>query len=251
MNNEIKQAAEAILKSKHAIAFTGAGISADSGIPTFRGSADSVWQRYDPSLLELDTYLSRPEKAWPCVREVFYKYMSDKSIVPNKAHRVLADLEQKGILKAIVTQNVDDLHQQAGSRRVLPFHGSVATFSCTKCHKVIDMHTVDLQQNPPRCSCGGLLKPDFVFFGEGIPSDIYSQSMNEARETDLVIVVGTTGEVMPACMIPQIAHQHGATIIEVNPQPSAFTRSITDIYIPLKAGAAFDQIEECLSQNQA
>ncbi len=242
----LQRAADAILGSHHAIAFTGAGISADSGIPTFRGSADSIWQRYDPSLLELDTFLAHPQKAWPCVREVFYKYMSDSSIVPNKAHRVLADLEKRGILKCIVTQNVDDLHQQAGSRRVLPFHGSVETFTCQRCHKTVDMHSVDLNQNPPLCSCGGLLKPDFVFFGEGIPQQIYSDSFDAAKQADVVIVVGTTGEVMPACMVPQIAHQHGATIIEVNPQASAFTRSITDIYIQAKAGEAFAELEKLL-----
>lgn len=233
MNEEkIRAAAQLIRNAKTAIAFTGAGISVESGIPAFRGSEDSVWQRYNPDLLQLQTYLQRPAEAWPCIKEVFYNYTADGNIRPNTAHRVLAHLEEVGLLKCVVTQNVDDLHQQAGSKTVYPFHGSVDTFECLDCKAIEHYSTVDLEQCPPRCKkCNGVLKPRFVFFGEGIPQDTYFASMDAAYAADLVIVVGTTGEVMPACMVPRNAHQSGAKVIEVNTQPSAFTSTITDIFL--------------------
>ncbi len=244
---KIEQAVRAIEGSKYLIAFTGAGISVESGIPSFRGSADSVWNNYDPSLLQIDVFLSRPKEAWPCVREVFYKYVSDSKVQPNKAHEVLAKLEAKGLLKCVVTQNVDDLHQRAGTKKIFPFHGSVDTFECISCHHVENLSDMTLDNNPPMCPrCGKLMKPGFVFFGEGIPRDAYNGSFAAAEKADVCLVVGTTGEVMPACMVPSVAKQHGATVIEINPNKSALTDRVTDVFIPMKAGEAFAEIEKLL-----
>ncbi len=241
--SKIDAAARAIESAKYAIAFTGAGISAESGIPTFRGSEGSVWQQYDPALLEYEVYRRRPKQSWPCVRDVFYKYVSDPAVKPNAAHLYLAELERRGMLQCVVTQNVDDLHQRAGSKNVFAFHGSVDTFECLDCGRTRPMHEVDLTSNPPTCpTCNGLLKPGFVFFGEGIPEKAYSGSFDAARRADVVIVVGTTGEVMPACMVPIEAKRNGAIIIEINPKHSALTARYTDIYIEAGAVEAFTAI---------
>lgn len=242
MNEQIKRAAEAIRNSEYTIAFTGAGISVESGVPPFRGSENSVWSKYDPECLQIDYFYSRPKESWGAIKEIFYNFMFKTEIHPNAAHKVLARMEEKGWLKSIVTQNIDFLHQEAGSRKVYEFHGTAGRVICTKsgCGYEVKPEDVDLEQMPPRCpKCGSLLKPDFVFFGEGIPSEALEGSFADARKAKVVIVVGTTGEVMPAGMIPIEAKRNGATIIEVNPTKSAFTERYTDIYIPMKAGEAF------------
>ena len=237
---QITKAAEAIRAAKYAIAFTGAGISVESGVPPFRGAENAVWQKYDPSCLELDYFYAHPDKVWPAINEIFYNFMFKTEIKPNMAHHVLAKMEANGMLKCIVTQNIDFLHQEAGSKTVYEFHGTAGRVVCTKCDYTTRPQDMDLNVMPPKCpKCGALLKPDFVFFGEGIPSETYQNSFDASQKADVVIVVGTTGEVMPAGMIPINAKRHGATIIEVNPSHSAFTDRYTDIYIPMKAGEAF------------
>ena len=243
MQNEesIKKACDAIRHAKYAIAFTGAGISLESGVPTFRGGADSIWSKYDAADLEIGNFMSNPKHCWETIRACFYDFMRDKNVQPNFAHKALADMEKRGIIKAVITQNIDGLHQRAGSSNVLEFHGSTETVSCVKCgHRVLGGQ-VDMSVLPPHCpQCGGLMKPDFVFFGEGIPSEAYSLSMEAARAADLCIVVGTTAEVMPAGMIPVEVHRHGGTVIEINPSKSAITDMYADVHIGLGAVEAFN-----------
>lgn len=231
--------AELICKAKHPIAFTGAGISVESGIPPFRGQG-GLWNKYDPGFLTLSTFHRQPEKSWAIIKEIFYDHWGEAS--PNPAHHALAQLEQMGLLKGIVTMNIDNLHQKAGSAKVIEYHGTIDRMICEKCGKTYPAQKTLTQQIPPKCTCGAILKPDFIFFEEGIPSQAYSESITLARKTDLVLVIGTTGEVMPACYIPIIAKQGGATIIEINPSASTYTHSTTDIYIPQKAGVALEEI---------
>ncbi|MCR5455552.1 MAG: NAD-dependent deacylase [Bacteroidales bacterium] len=233
--------AELLSKAKFPIAFTGAGISVESGIPPFRGKG-GLWNKYDPGFLTLSSFHHMPEKSWSIIKEIFYDHWGEAS--PNAAHYALAQLEKMGMMKAIITMNIDNLHQKAGSSKVIEYHGTIDRMICEKCGKTYATEKVDLHQVPPRCTCGAVLKPDFIFFEEGIPTQAFNESVDLARKTDLVLVIGTTGEVMPASHIPIIAKQNGATIIEINPSESTYTHNITDIYVPQKAGIAMVEIQK-------
>ena len=235
----IQKAANLISQSKYAIGFTGAGISVESGIPPFRGE-DGLWNTTDPSILSLSRFYRDPAKAWVDIKKVFYDFFGQAK--PNAAHIAFAQLEQKGILKGVITQNIDNLHQEAGSSKVIEYHGTCSNMVCIKCGKKYRSEDVKLDNLPPKCSCGGVLKPDFVFFEEGIPEEAQTESQKMIQKTDLLIIIGTTGEVMPAAYLPLTAHRNGAKIIEINPHPSTYTHSITDVYIPLKAGEAMTHI---------
>ena len=245
MENNIKKAAELITNSKYCIAFTGAGVSVESGIPPFRGET-GIWNKYDPNLLEISYFKVHPEESWKAIREIFYEFMGKAE--PNKAHKVLADLEKQGILKAIVTQNIDNLHQSAGSMKVFEFHGNAKRMICLKCPYSQDVTETDLSKIPVLCpKCNGLMKPDFIFFGEGIPKIAYNGSITAARNADVCLIIGSTGEVMPAAMIPFEAKNAGAKIIEINPDKSQFTDQITDIWLKGKAGEIFEKLEREIS----
>jgi NAD-dependent deacetylase len=181
-------------------------------------------------------------QSWPILREIFYAHFGKAK--PNRAHEVLAAWEARGLLKVLITQNIDNLHYLAGSRNVAEFHGNSRQFLCQACGERVDADPRLLERLPPRCSCGGLYKPDFIFFGEGIPPQAYEKAKEAAARTDLMLVIGSTGEVYPAALIPREAAEHGAKIIEVNPEPSSFTETITDIHIPLGAGQALDLINK-------
>ena len=237
----IERAAELLLKSRHAIAFTGAGISLESGIPTFRDSPDSIWNMYDPDDLSLDRFKTRPEKCWRTIKAIFYDFMIEHDVKPNKAHYVMASMQKKGLLKTIITQNIDALHQRAGATDVVEFHGNSVTASCMRgCGYVVGSDAIDLSVLPPRCpNCGGLLKPDFVFFGESIPTEAYSRSIEEVGKADLCLIVGTSAQVQPAAMIPVFVHRNGGQVIEVNPNPSVVTDGYVDLHIEMGAVDAF------------
>jgi len=175
------------------------------------------------------------------IREIFYSHFINARF--NRAHEVLAEMEKRGMIRCVITQNIDNLHQEAGNREVLEFHGNSKRLTCTRCHSQSLVSDLDLAVLPPRCNrCGGLIKPDFVFFGEGIPPEAFRGSMEAARNADAIIIVGTTGEVMPAAQMPFLAKQFGATVIEVNTEPSRFTESITDIFLQGKATEVMDSL---------
>jgi len=231
---EIRKAIELIKQSRHLIAFCGAGISVESGIPSFRGEG-GLWSRYDPSCLDLDRYLTHTDKTWKIIKEIFYDFFGEAD--PNPAHYALAELEKRGYLKALITQNIDNLHQKAGNQDVIEFHGNSHYFVCLECSWRFMLSELKLTKQPPLCpKCGGLLKPDFVFFGEMIPPKARDRSFEEAEMADVMLVIGTTGEIMPASIIPRVAWQHGAKIIEINPGYSSYQRGITHIHINGDAG---------------
>lgn len=235
-----KKAGAAIKNAKRCVAFTGAGISVESGIPPFRGE-NGLWNKYDPETFNIRYFLDNTEESWQAIRTIFYDLFG--KVHPNPAHKALAALEQKGFLQAVITQNVDNLHYDAGSSTVHEFHGSLKRLACLKCPATVMIEEVDLAVVPPLCErCGAILKPDVIFFGEPIPEPAGSNAFREAETCDCMILIGTTGEVAPANMIPKIAKQNGATIIEVNPVKSFYTDSITDIFIEDKAGAAMKRI---------
>lgn len=160
----IKEAAKIIKQSKFTIAFTGAGISVESGIPPFRGE-HGLWNKYNPQVLDLGYFLNNSENCWTYIREIFYDFFADAK--PNDAHRVLAQMERNKLLNAVVTQNIDNLHYEAGSETVYEFHGNSKKLKCLKCGHVYDAKDIDFDNIPPKCSNDGeILKPDFIFFGE-------------------------------------------------------------------------------------
>lgn len=244
--DEIKKAAESIANAKFLTAFTGAGISVESGIPPFRG-AGGLWNKYDPRMIEIDFFQENPEKSWAEIKKIFYSSM--KSAKPNPAHITLAEWEKQGLLKGIITQNIDNLHQEAGSSNVFEFHGTVNYLVCTRCGERFFHKDVDLGQDMPSCpKCKGLLKPDFVFYGEGIPEEAFRGSLDLTQKCDVMIVVGTSGEVMPACQLPFMVRRNGGTIIEINTLPSTFTHSITDFYFEMKAGEILPLLAKAVSE---
>ncbi len=239
-SNPIQKAAELLLNSNYNVAFTGAGISVESGIPPFRGE-NGIWNRYDPNVLEIGYFYANPEESWLAIREIFYDFFGKAK--PNPAHIALAQLEAAGLLQCIITQNIDNLHQEAGSKCIYEFHGNSHQLICTRCNAHYTIGEVSLEVLPPRCAkCGSLLKPDFVFFGEGIPEHAYAGSVEASEKAKVMVVIGTTGEVYPAASMVSIAKSHGAKIIEINLEPSAFTDRYTDIFIGGKAGEVLPEV---------
>jgi NAD-dependent deacetylase len=238
----IRRAAKDILHSKRTIAFTGAGISVESGIPDFRG-AEGLWQKYDPEeYAHIDAFRSDPGRVWLMLKEMFSLIMEAK---PNPAHMGLAELERMGYLSSVITQNVDGLHQLAGSRNVIEFHGTNRTLSCLKCSFTVDGSSLKMEDLPPRCSrCSSLLKPDVVFFGEPIPWDAQMASFKESRSCGVVLSIGTSAVVFPAASIPITAKEAGAIVIEINREPTTLTDEISDYLICGSAGEIIPAIVE-------
>ncbi len=231
--NKISEAAELIKHSSRTVAFTGAGISVESGIPSFRGK-NGLWSKYDPGFLDINYFHHHPGESWKLIKEIFYDFFGKAS--PNKAHFSLAKLEKAGYLHSVITQNIDNLHQEAGSKEVYEFHGNSRNLVCQQCSKYYPARETNLTLLPPRCpKCNAVLKPDFIFFGEAIPEPAGTNSFNEAVEAGVFILVGTTGEIMPASLIPYEAKKNNKKIIEVNVAPSNYTPMITDIYLEGKA----------------
>ncbi len=252
----LSRAAAIIKDSRSIIAFTGAGISVESGIRSFRGSG-GLWDEYDQSLLEIASFNRDPEASWKAIRAIFYAALPDGSRpAPNAAHRVLAEWEREGILDFTVTQNIDGLHSAAGSRKVAEFHGSLRELVCRRCGARVPSGPAELdsgllEELPPLCSapglgggrCGGILKPDFVFFGEGIPKAAYDASLAAAARADACIVIGSTGVVYPAARIPLIVKESGGSVIEVDPGDTEFSEKVSEVRIRLGAGEAMTRLD--------
>ncbi len=235
-----------ITSSKHIVVFTGAGISVESGIPPFRGE-NGLWTKYDPVFLDITYFKAKPKKSWTLIKEIFYEFFGCAK--PNDAHLILAKWENQGIINTIITQNIDNLHQESGSKHVIEFHGTAQTLTCLLCQHKFGAFKF-LNNLPPSCpNCGGLLKPDFVFFTDPIPHHEYAQSLKHAEMADLFIIVGTTGEIMPASMIPYIAQEKGDTkFIEVNTNSSNYTATLTNIFLKGRATAVFQKLDKLITQ---
>jgi NAD-dependent deacetylase len=238
----IQRAAKDILHSKKTVALTGAGISVESGIPAFRGS-QGLWEKYDPDeYAHIDAFHSNPDRVWLMLKEMFSLIMTAK---PNPAHVGLAELERMGLLSSIITQNVDGLHQAAGNRNVIEFHGTHRTLSCLKCSTKIEGSSLTLEDLPPHCShCSSLLKPDVVFFGEPIPWEAQIRSSKETESCSAMLVIGTSAVIYPAASIPITAKERGAIIIEINKEPSPLTNQISNYLISGSAGEIVPAIVE-------
>jgi NAD-dependent deacetylase len=246
----ILEAAFMIQKALHVIAFTGAGISVESGIPDFR-SKGGLWERYDPNeYAEYHAFLQTPEKFW-----TMHSELSDMVInaQPNPAHQALAALEKKGKLKAIITQNIDFLHQRAGNTKVLELHGSGETVSCLECGKTVDgmiVHEIVKSGTiPPRCDyCNGLIKPNVILFSEPLPNDVFEEARRQMLVADLLIIVGSSLSVYPAAALPILASQTKTKIIIVNDEPTQLDQ-IAHIVINGKAGKILPKIIDKVMQS--
>lgn len=236
MDTIYREAANIIAAGKKSVALTGAGISAESGIPTFR-SKGGLWTDYDPTVYaSLDTFLKDPSKYWS-IRGEFIRNYND--YIPNKGHNTLARLEISGLLKCIITQNIDGLHRKAGSERILEIHGSLRESYCMLCNREYIAPDIPAGDTP-RCACGGVLKPNTVLFGEQLPEGVLEEAQSLAESCDVMLLIGTSAAVYPAAYLPVLAKRNGAKIIEVNIE-SSFNDS--DIVIEEKAGTALPELE--------
>lgn len=219
----IEDAAELFRKAKRVAALTGAGVSTPSGIPDFRSEGTGLWSRDEPlEVASLNTFRTHPELffAWfrPLVGQIF-------NAEPNAAHKALADLESSTREITIITQNIDILHQKAGSKKVIEMHGSIQTMSCTQCFKKFETKPFvqDFIENGniPTCqNCNGILKPDVILFGEQLPQTAWFNAQRAARQCDLMLVAGSSLEVLPVAGLPMQALDRGAHLIIVNNSPT-------------------------------
>jgi len=230
-----REAAALLRRSRYAIAFTGAGISTESGIPDFRGP-NGLWRRFDPSMSSIDYFRRDPRGFWG-----FYssRFKSINVAKPNAAHIALAELERLGLIKAVITQNIDGLHVKAGNHRVIELHGSSRTASCTMCgNQVRFEEAIKIYEetgDAPHCSCGGIYKPDVVLFGE--PVARLEEAMSEAQRSDLVLVIGSSLTVYPASLIPLAVIDGGGSSIIINMEPTPYDE-YSNIVMHCSAGEA-------------
>ncbi len=269
-NELIKKAASQLLNSKHAIALTGAGISTESGIPDFRGP-EGVWTK-NPGAEEraykaYEKFMENPKSWWEETLTGPEDPLKEwRKAQPNPGHFALAEMEKMGLLKHTITQNIDGLHEKAGTQNLYEYHGSTFKFRCISCHRRYQLEEYNLEQMlannqlPPRCkSCGDPIKSDIVFFGEPIPADVAQSSEMEAEKCDLMLICGTSAVVYPFAGLPQIARfgvssqlfgflqpkQQGSDviIIEINAEPTPLTKDgISDYLICGKTGDILPRI---------
>jgi NAD-dependent deacetylase len=230
------------MTNPHVVFLTGAGMSAESGVPTFRDALTGLWSRFDAEALATPEAFRRdPELVWGWYR---WRAAQVLGVQPHAGHHAIAALARRGFQVDVVTQNVDDLHERAGSKNVVHLHGRLLRSRCLECGARRDPDPITLdpvqagdgaREAPPRCSaCGGPFRPDVVWFGEALPPDGWDRAQNALARCDRVVVVGTSGLVQPAASLPAFARALGKPVLEINPRPSALTPEV-DAFWPLPA----------------
>jgi NAD-dependent deacetylase len=239
--SSIQQACKAIASAHSIVCLTGAGVSAESGVPTFRDAQTGLWRHYDPEkLASPDGFARDPGLVWRW-------YMGRLSLLegakPNAGHLALAELERKSAKFTLVTQNVDDLHEQAGSQHVLHLHGRLNRFHCNQCLRPHLLTPEDQgAEQPPACqSCSALVRPSVVWFGETLPAHTLEAAIEAAQDCELMLVAGTSGLVYPAAEVPSIAKRAGAVVIDINLQPGPISR-FADLYLAGPSGEILPQL---------
>jgi NAD-dependent deacetylase len=242
----IDEAARILLRARYVVALTGAGLSVESGIPPFRGPG-GLWTKHgEPPMNGYQLFLEDPKRAWQQrlnpsgpMAELWQTLRAAK---PNPAHVALAALEARGILRCLITQNVDDLHRAAGSRAVAEIHGNYTLARCIECGRRVPGESVPLDELPPRCEeCGGIMKGDTVSFGEPIPTDVLRRCFQESERCDCMLVAGTSATVYPAAQFPYDVRQRGGHLVEVNPYESELT-PFCQVSIRAPAGEALPAV---------
>lgn len=247
MNDAIDGATRAIEAAEHAVALTGAGISTASGIPDFR-SEGGIWDQYDPSEFHYSRFRAEPGPFWEKRLEM-YDAVYGEDVEPNAAHEALAEMERSGLLDAVITQNIDGLHHEAGSETVIEVHGNGQRVVCERCgrREALDpvRERIEDGELPPLCnSCSGVLKPDVVLFGEQLPQGPLQSAQQHTRDADVFLAVGSSLSVQPIASLPAIARRNGATLVIVNLEETALSGTaaydiradVTEV-LPALAGA--------------
>lgn len=241
--HEIEEAARKLASSKAITVLTGAGISHESGIPTFRGSQEGLWAKYDPyQLATREGFRSDPRLVWE-----WYTYRRGlvEGADPNPGHVALARLERLVENFCLVTQNIDGLHRRAGSRNVVELHGNINRNKCFEENQPVEEW--DDSGVPPRCSCGSFIRPDVVWFGESLPQEALSRAFSSCEMADAVLVVGTSVLVQPAASLPFIALEKGAWVLEINTDPTPLSER-AHLFIAGKSGEVLPKIVERLEE---
>jgi NAD-dependent deacetylase len=263
MEDLIQRAAQDLIKARYGIALTGAGISTESGIPDFRG-ANGIWTKNPEAEMKAyevyEQFRANPKVYWEerldprgSMSRLFSILGEIGKAQPNPGHYALAELEKMGILRCVITQNVDGLHQKAGSKTVIEYHGGINKFRCIECNRRFNKDDLNLEKLkkegrlPPHCQCGGVIKDDGVFFGEPIPSDVLQRSQREALKCDLMLICGTSAVVHPFASLPQMVGP-GTIIIEMNAERTPLTGRISSYLIQGKTGEILPKIVERAKQ---
>jgi NAD-dependent deacetylase len=229
----IARAAALLREARHAVALTGAGSSTPSGVPDFRSPGTGLWERADPmEVASLFAFRRNPEEFYAWIRPLALTLLTAE---PNAGHRALAELEADGWLKAIITQNIDDLHQRAGSQVVLELHGHMREATCIGCYRVVPtgklLNDFISSGQVPRCEvCGDVMKPNVVLFGEQLPIQVVNATMAHIRQADLMLVAGSSLEVVPAAHLPLLVHERAGRLIVVNLTPT-YVDDVADVVI--------------------
>ncbi len=245
--NQARQLAELIRESRSTVALTGAGISVPSGIPDFRSPGEGLWENVDPmEVAHIDAFRRDPAKFWSFYRP---RFQTLGDVEPNDAHRAIAELERRGLLRAVITQNIDQLHHRAGSERVIEVHGSIRTSSCQRCGTAFRVEDVDElfdDAGVAHCSdCSGPVKPDVVLFGELLPADAMAEAETLAAGADLMLCVGSSLEVHPVAGLPSITLGRGGRIAVITKGPTPYDRDATvrmDGDVVAELGAVLDAL---------
>ena len=223
----------ALRNSNSVCVLTGAGISAESGVPTFRGD-DGLWKKFKPEeLANFDAFINNPELVWE-----WYSYRKQvmKNVKPNAGHHALVEIERRKRDFTLVTQNVDNLHRRAGSKNVLELHGNIERSYCIECRTFAEDVELGPDHKAPRCrKCGGLVRPDVVWFGELLPVEIFQKASAAADRCDLFLSVGTSAVVYPAASLPAVAKTRGAYVVEINAEYTDISHRVHETIIG-KAG---------------
>jgi len=230
---------EALRKARFVAALTGAGVSAESGLATFRDAQSGLWARFDPRELATPSAFARnPKLVWD-----WYAWRRERvaSAQPNAAHHALVEVERRAPQFLLATQNVDGLHQRAGSRTVVELHGNIGRVKCSREGTVVDRWHAPAGEVPRCSSCGALLRPDVVWFEEMLPGHALAAAEDAARNCDLLLVVGTSAEVYPAAALPSLAANHGAVVVEVNPNRTPLS-AFADYVLRGAAGVVLPQL---------
>jgi NAD-dependent deacetylase len=246
----LQQAVAQLHAAQQIVVFTGAGVSKESGVPTFRDAQTGLWANYNPEdLATREGFLRDPAMVWS-----WYDFRRNRvwTVEPNPGHLALVNLQswveaQPERSWTLITQNIDNLHQRAGSTGVLELHGNIFRYKCLdRNHSVTlpEEQTSPQESLPPECSqCGSWVRPDVVWFGETLPENILNQSYAAAARADVMLIVGTSGVVYPAADIPQEARRNGACLIEINPEPSALTPMV-DVFLEGPSGTILSELTE-------
>ncbi len=245
----VRRVAGLLAEARHIVVLTGAGVSAESGIPTFRDPQTGLWAKYDPmELAHIDAFHRDPELV---TRWYHWRFERCKDCKPNPAHHALAELQRRSTAASrrltLLTQNIDRLHQQAGSVGVVELHGNILTWRCTQTGDEVDMRDIVFDVFPPRSACGGLLRPNVVWFGEMLPEAAVSAAYQAVQTCDVFMSIGTSSVVYPAAGLVNIAMRCGAATIEINAEPTPISSAV-DHSIVGKAGEVLPAVLRAMSE---